>query len=176
MNDQKYLTELDKRKSPVKSLHLFVFIVVCFYSSKPLAAQELYVFSEPASNMPAKALSLKYTGKFLEGYHSGKTEQRQSLAVQLGLNKKWMVRAATTISDMYSYPATRWESFNVYAKYRFLSRMKCISISGRQHLWRHLIAKMICTMMNFPWKETRAGYRPGLYLHSYCISSLYPQR
>jgi hypothetical protein len=90
--------------------------------SSTVFGQELYVFSEPASNMPAKALSLKYTGKFLEGYHSKKTEQRQALAAQLGINKKWMVRASTTVSDMYSYPVTRWESVNVYAKYRFLSK------------------------------------------------------
>lgn len=122
MIGQKYLTELYKRAIPRKRTGLFIFALVFIFSERQLSAQELYVFSEPASNMPAKALSLKYTGKFLEGYHSGKIEQRQALAVQMGLNKKWMVRAATTISDMYSYPATRWESINVYAKYRFLSR------------------------------------------------------
>ena len=87
-----------------------------------IVAQELYVFSEPASNMPAKALGLKYNGTFLEGYHSGKTEQRQMLQAQFGLSKNWMLHAATTISDMYSYPVTRWESANIYAKYRFLSK------------------------------------------------------
>jgi hypothetical protein len=97
-------------------------ILAFIFSLSTSRAQELYVFSEPASNMPARALSLKYTGKFLEGYHSGKNEQRQALGVQLGLNKKWMIRAGTTISDMYSYPVTRWESFNMYAKYRFLSK------------------------------------------------------
>jgi hypothetical protein len=122
MGVQNKLTELNNRILPHKGLCLFVIMLAGIGSLKPLRAQELYVFSEPASNMPAKALSLKYTGKFLEGYHSGKTEQRQSLAVQLGLNKQWMVRAATTVSDMYSYPATRWESFNIYAKYRFLSK------------------------------------------------------
>lgn len=122
MGVQNKLTDLYKRIFRYKEICLFVIMLAGIGSLKPLSAQELYVFSEPASNMPAKALSLKYTGKFLEGYHSGKTEQRQALAVQLGLNKQWMVRAATTISDMYSYPATRWESINVYAKYRFLSK------------------------------------------------------
>ena len=31
-------------------------------------------------------------------------------------------QGGTTISDMYSYPVTRWESFNLYAKYRFYSK------------------------------------------------------
>ena len=85
-------------------------------------SQELYVFSEPASNMPARALSLKYAGKFLNGAMSGKPEQRQKLYLSAGLSKKWMVRVGTTVSDMYSYPKTRWESVSLYAKYRFLSR------------------------------------------------------
>jgi hypothetical protein len=104
------------------AFRLLLFMLVIFSLSKPSTAQELYVFSEPASNMPAKALSIKYNGKFLQGYHSGKTEQRQALAVQMGLNKKWMLRAGTTISDMYSHPVTQWESVNLYTKYRFLSK------------------------------------------------------
>jgi hypothetical protein len=71
--------------------------------------------------MPAKAIGFKYSGKFLRGIHSEKIEQRQMLQAQFGLSKKWMIHAATTVSDMYSYPVTRWESANIYAKYRFLS-------------------------------------------------------
>lgn len=118
----KYLSEKSKGMYLRKSSYFFIGLLSFIFSLSTLEAQELYVFSEPASNMPAKAISLKYTGKFLENYHSGKTEQRQALAAQLGLNKKWMVRVGTTLSDMYSYPVTKWESFNVYAKYRFLSK------------------------------------------------------
>lgn len=83
--------------------------------------QELYVFSEPASNMPARAVSLKYAGRFQKGLVSGSTEHRQYAYAQFGLSKKWMLRTGTTFSSMYSYPKTRWESVNLYAKYRFLS-------------------------------------------------------
>lgn len=83
-------------------------------------SQELYVYTEPASNMPAKALSLKYKGKFLGGLHSGRLEQRHMLNAGIGLSKKWMLYAGTTVSDMYT-PGVRWESANLYLKYRFLS-------------------------------------------------------
>jgi hypothetical protein len=96
-------------------------MLILFALPWQVQAQELYVFSEPASNMPARAVGLKYTGKFLKGIHSGKLEQRQMLQAQFGLSKKWMIHTSTTISDMYSYPVTRWESANVYVKYRFLS-------------------------------------------------------
>lgn len=105
----------------MRAYRLSLALLLLAGAGNSLMAQELYVFSEPASNMPAKALGLKYNGTFLKGYHSGKPEQRQMVQAQFGLSKNWMLHAATTISDMYSYPVTRWESANIYAKYRFLS-------------------------------------------------------
>lgn len=84
------------------------------------SSQELYVYSEPASNMPAKSISAKVTGKFLKGYHSNRTEQRVVPEIMFGLSKTWMVHLSTTFSDMYS-SNVRWESVKLYAKYRFLS-------------------------------------------------------
>jgi len=83
-------------------------------------AQELYVFTEPASNMPAHSISVKYNGKFLENLHSGGFEQRHSPEIMFGLSKKWMVHLSGSFSDMYS-SNLRWESVKLYAKYRFLS-------------------------------------------------------
>ena len=40
---------------------------VLFIVFSSAIAQELYVFSEPASNMPAKSISAKYSLKLLEG-------------------------------------------------------------------------------------------------------------
>jgi hypothetical protein len=114
------MKDLRPRPTPLVGLFFACVLMICCFSRKA-QAQELYVFSEPASNMPAKALGLKYSGKFLKNMHSGKLEQRQMLQAQFGLTKKWMIHAATTISDMYSYPVTRWETANIYAKYRFLS-------------------------------------------------------
>lgn len=85
-----------------------------------LTAQELYVFSEPASNVPAKSVSVKYTGKFLKSSHNDRIGQRHMPEVMVGLNKEWMLRASTTMSDMYS-SNLRWESAKLYTKYRFLS-------------------------------------------------------
>jgi hypothetical protein len=84
-------------------------------------AQELYVFSEPASNMPARAMALKASGKFLNSIMTGRTDHRQKLYASFGLDRKWMLRAGTTLSNMYSSPDSRWESVNLYAKYRFHS-------------------------------------------------------
>jgi hypothetical protein len=84
-------------------------------------SQELYVFSEPASNMPAHSISIKGTGKFVRGSMDDKRiMQRYSPEIMLGLSKEWMVHGAISFSDMFS-SNLRWESARAYAKYRFLS-------------------------------------------------------
>jgi hypothetical protein len=84
-------------------------------------AQELYVFSEPASNMPANSIGIIQSAKWLKGIHSGRTEQRHNTELMLGLNKNLMLHGAVTFSDMYS-PEVRFESVRLYGKYRFISK------------------------------------------------------
>jgi hypothetical protein len=82
--------------------------------------QELYVYTEPASNMPAKSISAKWNTKLLKSIHNDRVEQRHTPELMFGLNKNWMVHVAGTFSDMYS-SNIRYESIRLYAKYRFLS-------------------------------------------------------
>lgn len=82
--------------------------------------QELYVFTEPASNMPSKSISAKYSTKLVKPDHMDKVQQRHTPEIMFGLSKKWMVHGAATFSDMYS-SNLRWESARIYAKYRFVS-------------------------------------------------------
>lgn len=101
----------------MKNIFLLFIAASFFYQSD---AQELYVFSEPASNMPSKSFGIKYAAKFLENRSTIKNEQRHGIELEFGHNKKWMTHIATTVSDMYS-PTLRWESFRLYSKIRLLS-------------------------------------------------------
>ena len=98
-----------------------ILIGLLLLSFSVLHSQELYVFTEPASNMPAHSISAKYSGKFLENLHSGNFEQRHTAEAMFGVSKKWMFHLSTSFSDMYS-SSLRWESAKLYAKYRFLSK------------------------------------------------------
>jgi hypothetical protein len=93
----------------------FVFTVI------NAGAQELYVFSEPASNMPAKSMGVKMTAMVGKGVHSKRTLQRYMPEFMLGLNKNWMVHANVTVSDMHQDKMI-FESARLYAKWRFLSK------------------------------------------------------
>ena len=100
----------------MKNLLLIGFIVLSISS----VAQELYPFTEPASNMPAKSLSLKLGSMFGKGIHSNRLLQQYSPEVMFGLNKKWMLHVGLTFSDMHE-SFFYYESARIYAKYRFLS-------------------------------------------------------
>ena len=80
-------------------------------------SQELYVFSEPASNMPAKSVGLKLTASFPK---TPSFTNRYMPEAMIGINKYWMVHISGTLSDYYTRNL-RLESGRLYAKYRFYS-------------------------------------------------------
>lgn len=96
------------------STAILIFLVV------NVTAQELYPFTEPASNMPSKSMSLKMGAMYGKGIDDNRIEQRYTPEVMFGLSKKWMVHGAITFSNMYE-KSLYYESARIYAKYRFLS-------------------------------------------------------
>jgi hypothetical protein len=95
-------------------------LIILFIALKS-EGQELYVFTEPASNMPAHSLSAKLTGHFVTNDKiDDRFSQRYMPELMFGISKKLMVHVSATISNMHTN-AFRYESFAVYAKYRFLS-------------------------------------------------------
>src|SRR5436190_6793801 len=84
--------------------------------------QELYVYTEPASNMPTRSLSTKISGNFI-GKNQGNANrfmQRYTPELMFGINKKWMVHVGGTFANMHTQNF-RWESVYLYGKYRFIS-------------------------------------------------------
>lgn len=97
-----------------------LFLIGLLSVGSQLCAQELYPYTEPASNMPSKSISVKMTSMFERALHSGQIVQRHMPEVMLGLDKKWMVHGGLLFSDMQD-EQFKWEGARVYGKYRFLS-------------------------------------------------------
>ncbi len=98
---------------------LLLILLAAFYSANAL---ELYPYSEPASNMPARSVSVKNSSMFHKGVHTGsKILQRHMPEVMFGLNKNWMVHIGTNFSNMHDEKFI-WEGARLYAKYRFVSK------------------------------------------------------
>jgi len=98
------------------------FLLVSFvFIAASVNSQELYPYTEPASNMPAKSMALKLGTMYGKGPHSNRVLQRYTPEVMFGISKKMMVHASLSFSDMHeSY--FYYESAKLYAKYRFLSK------------------------------------------------------
>jgi hypothetical protein len=100
------------------------FLIISFLLSGLAAAgQELYVFSEPASNMPARSISAKISANYINGRQGNgkRLMQRYTPELMLGINKRLMVHFGASFADMHTNNF-RWESIYVYGKYRFLSQ------------------------------------------------------
>lgn len=85
--------------------------------ARAVFCQELYVFTEPASNMPSKSVSVRLTARYPT---TNSFRQRYMPEVMIGVSKWLMVHVSGTVSDYYT-GNLRAESGRLYAKYRFYS-------------------------------------------------------
>lgn len=124
------------------------------------AAQELYVFTEPASNIPAHSVSLKLKDHFVTSDNIyGRFSHRLMPQLMLGLSKKWMVRLSGSIANMHT-PDFRYESLSLYTKFRFLSKDEL-----HKHFRMAVFAEGSMTRSPFHYDEiTLMGDKDGLQL------------
>ncbi|MBC7933772.1 MAG: hypothetical protein H7Y86_00240 [Rhizobacter sp.] len=84
------------------------------------ASQELYVYTEPASNMAAKTIGFRLTNNFMR---TAGTQQYKYVAapeIMLGLSKSFMLHAETFLSNRND--GFKVDGGSLYLKYRFFSR------------------------------------------------------
>lgn len=83
----------------------------------PAFCQELYVSTEPASNMATHSVGIRLEN---QGYFTPAYKDRTSLEIMYGASKDLMVHTTLYASDYY-FSQQHFEGGSVYAKYRFLS-------------------------------------------------------
>lgn len=96
---------------------ILFFISLFIYSNT--FSQELFVFTEPASNMPAKALGVRDMNGFMFE-KDGKLNYHNMPELMLGINKKFMFHVQGFISNRQD-GGFETEGGSLYAKYRFFS-------------------------------------------------------
>lgn len=92
-----------------------IFILQCFYCR----AQELFVFTEPASNMPAGSVSARLGNYLMQEKDTSKFDYRLIPEIMVGINKNFMLHG-----DAFFRNTSKNFSFaggSIYAKYRFVS-------------------------------------------------------
>src|SRR5687768_5869392 len=102
----------------MKKLLLIFFVCSTFCTN----AQELYVSTEPASNMPSGSIGFRLTSELFQMEHDGKFKgYRIEPEVMFGLNKNTMIHIAGYASDMFQ-KKLKIEGAAIYGKYRFFSQ------------------------------------------------------
>jgi hypothetical protein len=102
----------------VKAIYVMVYFVLLTTCSN---AQELYVFTEPASNMPAKSIGLRVNTKLSRMNHDRQWDAwRINPEVMIGVTKNLMLHVSGFSSNMFQ-ERFRIEGGGFYAKYRFYS-------------------------------------------------------
>jgi hypothetical protein len=125
-------------------------------------SQELFPYSEPASNMPARSVSLKTTSIIHGDIHSSRTLHRHMPEMMFGISKKLMFHAGLMISNMHQ-PKMILEGARVYFKYRFLSNdgvhkhFRMAAFAAGAHSANHLDHNEINLMMG-----EQTGVQAGL--------------
>ena len=136
-------------------------------------SQELFVFTEPASNMPAKALGVRDMNGFMFE-KDGKLNYHNMPELMLSINKKWMIHAQGFISNRQD-GGFETEGGSLYAKYRFFSedgkqshfRMAIFGRASKNNAESH--QEEIETMGHNSGYE--AGFIATKLLHKVAISS-----
>ena len=94
------------------------FIILVSFLSFQIHAQELFVMTEPASNMPTASIGVRdmslFAFKKTKGYNYHNMPE-----LMWGVNKDWMVHASAFLSDKQG--DLMLEGGSLYAKYRFFS-------------------------------------------------------
>ena len=83
-------------------------------------AQELYVSTEPASNMAAGSIGVRLNSKLYRMKPESGYALRLDPEIMFGISKKLMLHVNAYASNMYQ-SAFKFEGAGIYGKYRFLS-------------------------------------------------------
>jgi hypothetical protein len=98
-------------------MKFLIFAVILSGMTVSAFSQELYVNTEPASNMATHSIGIRLEN---QGYFNPEYKNRTSLEVMFGASKDLMVHGTLYASDYY-HADQHFEGGSVYAKYRFLS-------------------------------------------------------
>jgi hypothetical protein len=150
-----------------------ILTIALFSITSKVMSQELFVYTEPASNMPAKSFGLRLNNSIMREKETGDINYHLMPELMLGLSKKFMIHADAFISNRNGSASA--EGGSIYTKYRFLSNDDVhahfrLAVYGRYSFNNSEIHQTEINLMGH-----NSGYEAGLIatqlLHKVAISS-----
>lgn len=97
-----------------------LFSLILLFNIYYTSAQELYIMTEPASNMPSESFGIRLTNRLMPMQFDNSYSYRLEPEFMFGINKNLMIHGNLYASNMFS-KKFMFEGGSVYGKYRFLS-------------------------------------------------------
>lgn len=94
-------------------------LLLCIFFVQQVKAQELFVYTEPASNMPAKSIGIRMNNYLMDDLHSKKTNYHLVPELMWGVSRNLMIHVEGFLSKRDKNFVA--EGGGVYAKYRVYS-------------------------------------------------------
>ncbi|WP_153797142.1 hypothetical protein [Foetidibacter luteolus] len=142
-------------------------------ASHAAQAQELFVVTEPASNMPTHSLGIRLSNYLMKEKGIGKYDYHLVPELMWGANKKLMLHANMFLSDQAK--AFVNEGGSLYAKYRFLSKDDVHRHFRMAAFGRYSINNSAIHQDEIELYGHNSGYQAGLIatqlLHKVALSS-----
>lgn len=103
-------------------IKIIVSIIIALITAKNANAQELFIYTEPASNMPAKSVGIRLSNWLMEEKSSKNVNYHFLPEMMWGVNKNLMLHVEGFLSNRSKKISP--EGVAGYAKYRFFSNDK----------------------------------------------------
>jgi hypothetical protein len=150
-----------------------ILIIILLFINVFAYSQELFVMTEPASNMPAKSFGIRNMNAFM--YEAdGKLNYHNMPELMWGINKKWMLHVQGFISNRQGGDFEA-EGGSLYAKYRFFSKDNLKSHFRMAFYGRYSINRADIHQQELETMGHNTGYETGFIatqlLHKVAISS-----
>lgn len=150
-------------------MRTYSFFILLLLLGTGVKAQELFVFTEPASNMPAKSVGIRLAN---QGQVSPDFQSRSTAEVMVGFNKRFMTHLQGFFSDADG--KYRYEGTSLYGKYRFFSSDGLRSHSRAAAYLRISDSKRQAISEDINLEGDNSGYKGGLVftqlLHKLALS------
>ena len=96
-----------------------IIFILLLFSAAHAHAQELFVYTEPASNMAAKSMGVRMTSMLMKDIHYNRLNYHLTPELMWGVSRKIMLHADAFFSNMDGNFAA--EGGSIYLKYRFFT-------------------------------------------------------
>lgn len=136
------------------------FVAVFFMQVFCLHAQELFVFSEPASNMASKSIGLRLNNYLLKQNNNSGYAYLIAPEIMMGLSKKIMVHAEGFFSNRDSN--FKFDAASFYIKYRFYSEDDVHSHFRIAAYSKAAVSNMFIHHQAIDLSGSNSGYEAGL--------------